>query len=74
MKRCEITYHGLATYSNGKSTILSYASIFESLWKQAELYEELRKSKTQLLSTRDELEEMKKYVNEALREVGRAKK
>jgi two-component system, OmpR family, sensor histidine kinase VicK len=65
---------GLATYSNSRSTVLSYASIFESLWKQAELYEELRKSKTQLLSAQDELEEMKKYVNEALSEVGRAKK
>jgi signal transduction histidine kinase len=28
---------GLATYSNSKSTVLSYASIFESLWQQAEL-------------------------------------
>jgi hypothetical protein len=28
---------GLATYSNRESTVLSYASIFESLWIQAEL-------------------------------------
>lgn len=65
---------GLATYSNSRSTVLSYASIFESLWKQAELYEELRKSKTRLISAQDELEEMKKYVNEALEEVRRMKK
>jgi signal transduction histidine kinase len=32
---------GLATYSNSRSTVLSYASIFESLWKQSELREEL---------------------------------
>jgi two-component system sensor histidine kinase VicK len=33
---------GLATYSNSKSTVLSYASIFESLWKQTEMYEQLK--------------------------------
>jgi signal transduction histidine kinase len=33
---------GLATYSNSKSTVLSYLSIFESLWKQTELYEQLK--------------------------------
>lgn len=33
---------GLATYSNSKPTVISYVSIFESLWKQVELYEQLR--------------------------------
>jgi signal transduction histidine kinase len=33
---------GLATYSNSKPTVLSYSSIFESLWKQIELYEQLQ--------------------------------
>jgi signal transduction histidine kinase len=33
---------GLATYSNSTPTVLSYASIFESLWKQTELYEQLK--------------------------------
>jgi hypothetical protein len=28
---------GLATYSNSESTVLSYASIFGTLWIQAEL-------------------------------------
>ncbi|MGB6590255.1 MAG: hypothetical protein WBE68_01960 [Candidatus Nitrosopolaris sp.] len=28
---------GLATYSNSESTVLSYVSIFETLWIQAEL-------------------------------------
>jgi two-component system, OmpR family, sensor histidine kinase VicK len=32
---------GLATYSNSKSTALSYVSIFESIWKQTELYQKL---------------------------------
>ena len=32
---------GLATYSNNKSTALSYVLIFESLWKQTELYQKL---------------------------------
>jgi two-component system, OmpR family, sensor histidine kinase VicK len=33
---------GLSTYSNSKAGVLSYVSMFESLWKQAELYEELK--------------------------------
>jgi signal transduction histidine kinase len=32
---------GLATYSNSKATVLSYVSIFHTLWKQSELREEL---------------------------------
>ena len=33
---------GLATYSDSKSTVLSYSAIFENLWKQTELYEKLQ--------------------------------
>jgi two-component system, OmpR family, sensor histidine kinase VicK len=33
---------GLATYSNSKSTALSYVSIFESLWNQTARYEQLK--------------------------------
>ena len=33
---------GLATFSNSKSTVLSYVSTFESLWKLSELYEKLK--------------------------------
>jgi hypothetical protein len=33
-----------ATYSNGQSTVLSLASIFESLWIQTDLYQKLRES------------------------------
>ena len=32
---------GLAAYSNSKSTVLSYVSIFESLWKHSQLSEEI---------------------------------
>jgi two-component system sensor histidine kinase VicK len=33
---------GLSTYSNSKAGVLSYVSMFESLWKQTELYEKLK--------------------------------
>ena len=33
---------GLSTYSNSKSIVSSYVSIFESLWKQMEMYEQLK--------------------------------
>jgi two-component system, OmpR family, sensor histidine kinase VicK len=41
---------GLATYSNSKPTVLSYASMFESLWNQTELYEQTRQLYEQLKS------------------------
>jgi signal transduction histidine kinase len=33
---------GLATYSNSKPTVISYISIFESLWEQVQLYQQLK--------------------------------
>ncbi|HET7148830.1 MAG TPA: ATP-binding protein [Candidatus Nitrosopolaris sp.] len=33
---------GLSTYSNSKSIVSSYAIIFESLWKQTKLFEQLK--------------------------------
>jgi signal transduction histidine kinase len=33
---------GLATYSNSKPTVMSYVSIFKNLWKQVDLYEQLK--------------------------------
>ena len=39
------TFHeaiGLSTYSNSKAGVLSYVSMFESLWKATQLYEELK--------------------------------
>jgi signal transduction histidine kinase len=35
---------GLSTYSNSKAGVLSYLAIFENLWKQSELYEQLTKA------------------------------
>jgi signal transduction histidine kinase len=39
---------GISTYSSSKTIVTSYVSIFESLWNQTELYEELKKSNGQL--------------------------
>lgn len=47
-KESSIEAMGLATYSNSKATVLSYASIFESLWNQAELYEQIKRLYEQL--------------------------
>ena len=38
---------GLSTHSTSKSIVSSYVSIFESLWNQIELYEQLKESKKQ---------------------------
>jgi two-component system, OmpR family, sensor histidine kinase VicK len=45
------TFHeaiGLSTYSNSKAGVLSYMAIFENLWEQSELYEQLVKAHEQL--------------------------
>ena len=39
---------GISTYSNSKTFVSSYVSIFESLWNQTELYGQLKKSNAQL--------------------------
>jgi hypothetical protein len=33
---------GLSTYSNSKAGVSSYTAIFENLWKQTELYDQLK--------------------------------
>ena len=38
------TILGTAIYSNSKSTVLSYTSIFETLWRETELFKELKQS------------------------------
>jgi hypothetical protein len=43
---------GLATYSNSKSIVLSYTSMFEGFWREDEIYEKLKESRTQLNLTR----------------------
>jgi two-component system, OmpR family, sensor histidine kinase VicK len=48
---------GISTYSNSKSTVLSYYSIFETLWRQTELYENIRITNNELHSTTEDLKE-----------------
>jgi two-component system sensor histidine kinase VicK len=40
---------GLSTYSNSKAGVLSYVFIFENLWGQIELYEDIKKSHEELM-------------------------
>ncbi len=49
-KETSLEAMGLATYSNSKATVLSYASIFESLWNQTRLYEDTKQLYQQLKS------------------------
>src|SRR5919202_1508657 len=56
------TFHeaiGLSTYSNSKAGVLSYVAIFENLWKQSELYEQLK--------THDKMQ--KEFINIAAHEL-----
>ncbi len=57
---------GLAAYSNSKYIALSYASIFESLWIQAELYEQLKEANEQL-KQHDKMQ--KEFINLAAHEL-----
>ena len=52
---------GLATYSNSKATVLSYASMFESLWNQTELYEHTRQLYQRAQITRQDAERIYGY-------------
>jgi two-component system sensor histidine kinase VicK len=64
---------GLATYSNNESIALSYATIFKSLWRQTELYEELKESKEKLEATNEQLKVhdkmQKEFINIAAHEL-----
>ena len=51
------TILGTSIYSNSKSTVLSYFSIFETLWRQTELYENIRITNNELQSTTEDLKE-----------------
>ena len=57
---------GLATYSNSKPTVLSYASIFETLWMQSELYHQLREA-NERLKVSDKMQ--KEFINIAAHEL-----
>jgi two-component system, OmpR family, sensor histidine kinase VicK len=64
---------GLATFSNSKPTVLSYISIFESLWKQTELYQQLENSNKELAAANKKLKEsdkiQKEFINVAAHEL-----
>jgi signal transduction histidine kinase len=47
---------GLSTYSNSKAGVLSYVAIFENLWRQAELYQQLKKSNEELATANKQLQ------------------
>ena len=46
---------GLSTYSNSRSGVLSYVSIFENLWIQTELYAQVKQANEQLASANERL-------------------
>jgi His Kinase A (phospho-acceptor) domain len=64
---------GLSTYSNSKSTVLSYAAMFETLWNETELYEQLRQSHSKLEIANEQLERQYKgqrdFINSAAHEI-----
>jgi two-component system, OmpR family, sensor histidine kinase VicK len=62
---------GLGICSNSASTVSSYVSIFETLWRQSGMYE---KSQNQLHSAEEELDNMKDCLNEVLNEIASIKK
>ena len=39
---------GLSTYSNSKAGVLSYVGIFEKLWNQIELYQQVKEANERL--------------------------
>jgi two-component system, OmpR family, sensor histidine kinase VicK len=57
---------GLVTYSNSVPTVLSYAAIFDSLWKQTEIYDQLKKAHERLL-TQDKIQ--KEFISNAAHEL-----
>jgi signal transduction histidine kinase len=57
---------GLATYANNKPTVLSFVSIFESLWEQTKLYQQLKDANEQL-KVHDKMQ--KEFINIAAHEL-----
>jgi signal transduction histidine kinase len=46
---------GLSTYSNSTSTVLSYAAVFDTLWNETELHEQVRESNKRLEISNEQL-------------------
>lgn len=64
---------GLGFHTNNKSTVLSYISIFDTLWTQAELYQRLRDLNKQLQLANQNLQNsdrlQKEFINIAAHEL-----
>ena len=52
----------MSTYSNSRSTVLSYAAMFETLWNETELCEQIRQSHSKLEIANEQLE--RQYKNQ----------
>ena len=57
---------GLSTYSNSKAGVLSYVCIFENLWIQTELYEDIKKTHEKL-NIHDKMQ--REFINIAAHEL-----
>jgi len=55
---------GLSAYSDNKAAVLSYVSLFENLWKQSELYQEIIESHEQLKKANEKLRIDDRILNE----------
>lgn len=64
---------GLAIYSNSKPTVLSFVSMFKTLWKQSELYVKLAQANKNLAQAIEQLESQgkiqKEFINIAAHEL-----
>ena len=64
---------GLSTYSNSKAGVLSYVSIFEHLWLQTELYNQIKESSIRLEQANQQLiahdKIQKEFINIAAHEL-----
>ena len=58
---------GLSTYSNSRAGVLSYVAIFENLWKQSELYQEIKESHDQLKIANEKLRMQDKIQNDFIK-------
>jgi two-component system, OmpR family, sensor histidine kinase VicK len=57
---------GLSTYSNSRPGVLSYVSIFENLWTQAELYKQVKEANERLI-LHDKMQQ--EFINVAAHEL-----
>ncbi|MGC1932629.1 MAG: ATP-binding protein [Candidatus Nitrosopolaris sp.] len=57
---------GLSTYSNSKAGVLSYVAIFEKLWNQIELYQQVREA-NERLKLHDKMQQ--EFINVAAHEL-----